>query len=114
MTVGMLAVEVLKQRIERLQEANITHDGWRDVVVRRDIDNLCSDFDKFIIRQKMLYTILLSLHYSITRDEFIKMDGGLLCFCFTHFTRPFQEATQEWIGCLQHEQRLWRSATTDA
>jgi hypothetical protein len=43
-------VEVLKQRIERLQEANQTHDGWRDVVVRRDIDNLCSDFDKFIIR----------------------------------------------------------------
>ena len=54
-------VEVLKQRIERLQEANQTHDGWRDVVVRRDIDNLCSDFDKFIIRQRCC---ILSLAYT--------------------------------------------------
>jgi hypothetical protein len=34
-------VEVLQQRIERLQDANKTMDGWRDVIVRRDIDNLC-------------------------------------------------------------------------
>ena len=59
-------VEVLKQRIERLQEANQTHDGWRDVVVRRDIDNLCSDFDKFIIRQRCC---ILSLAYTIALQE---------------------------------------------
>jgi hypothetical protein len=45
-------VEVLEQRIERLQQVNRTADGWRDIVDRHDKDNLCSAFDVFIIRQR--------------------------------------------------------------
>jgi hypothetical protein len=59
-------VEVLQQRIERLQDANRTMDGWRDVIVRRDIDNLCSAYDIFIIRQRCS---ILSLAYTVALEE---------------------------------------------
>ena len=45
-------VEVLEQRIERLQQANKTIDGWRDIIDKHDQDNLCSSYDVFIIRQR--------------------------------------------------------------
>ena len=44
-------VEVLEQRIERLQQANKTSDGWRDIIDKHDKDNLCTSYDVFIIRQ---------------------------------------------------------------
>ena len=45
-------VEVLEQRIERLQQVNQTRDGWRDIVDKHDKDNLCSAHDIFILRQR--------------------------------------------------------------
>jgi hypothetical protein len=45
-------VEVLEQRIERLQQVNRTMDGWRDIIDKHDKDNLCSAHDVFIIRQR--------------------------------------------------------------
>ena len=45
-------VEVLEQRIEQLQHANKTIDGWRDIIDKHDKDNLCSAHDIFIIRQR--------------------------------------------------------------
>ena len=45
-------VEVLQQRVERLQQVNRTSDGWRDLIDKHDIDNLCSPYDIFIIRQR--------------------------------------------------------------
>jgi hypothetical protein len=45
-------VEVLQQRIERLQQVNRTSDGWKDLIDKHDIDNLCSPYDIFVIRQR--------------------------------------------------------------
>jgi hypothetical protein len=42
-------VDALQQRIERLQQANGTSDGWRDLINKHNIDNLCSSYDMFII-----------------------------------------------------------------
>ena len=51
-TDGRSVIDVLKQRIQRLQQVNRTQDGWRDLVDKHDIDNLCSAYDVFIIRQR--------------------------------------------------------------
>jgi hypothetical protein len=59
-------VEVLEQRIERLQQVNRTADGWRDIVDRHDKDNLCSPYDVFIIRQRCS---ILCLAYMIALEE---------------------------------------------
>ena len=45
-------VDVLKQRIQRLQQVNRSQDGWRDLIDKHDVDNLCSAYDIFIIRQR--------------------------------------------------------------
>jgi hypothetical protein len=45
-------VEVLQQRIERLQQVNKTSDGWKDLINKLNKDNLCSPSDIFIIRQR--------------------------------------------------------------
>ena len=37
-------VEVLEERIERLQQANRSVNGWKDQVDKHDKDNLCSSF----------------------------------------------------------------------
>ena len=59
-------VEVLQQRIERLQQANRTSDGWRDLIDKHDIDNLCSPYDIFIIRQRCS---ILCLAYITALEE---------------------------------------------
>ena len=46
-------VHVLEERIERLQQANKTENGWRDIVAKQDKDNLCTSYDIFIIRQDL-------------------------------------------------------------
>ena len=45
-------VEVLQERIERLQQVNKSPDGWRDLIERHGVYNLCSAFDVFITRQR--------------------------------------------------------------
>jgi inorganic pyrophosphatase len=42
-------VDILQQRIKRLQEVNRSPYGWRDLVDKHDVDNLCSPYDIFII-----------------------------------------------------------------
>jgi Zn-finger protein len=59
-------VEVLEQRIERLQQANKTINGWKDIVDKHDIDNLCSYYDVFIIRQRCS---ILCLAYIYALEE---------------------------------------------
>ena len=59
-------VEVLEQRIERLQQANRTVDGWKDVIEKHDKDNLCSSYDIFIIRQRCS---ILCLAYTYALEE---------------------------------------------
>jgi hypothetical protein len=58
--------EVLEQRIERLQQANKTIDGWRDIIDKHDKDNLCSPYDVFIIRQRCS---ILCLAYIYALEE---------------------------------------------
>jgi hypothetical protein len=36
------SVQDLELRIERLQQANMTSDGWRDIIDKHDKDHLCS------------------------------------------------------------------------
>jgi hypothetical protein len=59
-------IKVLEEWIERLQQANKTIDGWKDVVDKHDVDNLCSYFDVFIIRQRCS---ILCLVYIYALDE---------------------------------------------
>jgi hypothetical protein len=59
-------VEVLEERVERLQQVNRTVDGWKDVVDKHDIDNLCSEYDIFIIRQRCS---ILCLAYIYALEE---------------------------------------------
>ena len=59
-------VEVLQQRIERLQQVNRTIDGWRDLVDKHDKNNLCSAYDIFIIRQR---SSILCLAYTMALEE---------------------------------------------
>ena len=59
-------VEVLTQRIERLQQANRSVDGWKDLVENHDKDNLCSSYDVFIIRQRCS---ILCLAYTFALEE---------------------------------------------
>ena len=59
-------VEVLEQRIERLQQANKTIDGWCDIIDKHDKDNLCSPYDVFIIRQRCS---ILCLAYIYALEE---------------------------------------------
>ena len=58
--------EVLEQRIERLQQANKTIDGWRDIIDKHDKDNLCFPYDVFIIRQRCS---ILCLAYIYALEE---------------------------------------------
>jgi hypothetical protein len=58
--------EVLKQRIQRLQAVNRSSDGWRDIIERHDVDNLCSPHDVFIIRQRCQ---ILCLAYMFALEE---------------------------------------------
>ena len=59
-------VDVLRQRIQRLQQVNRTQDGWRDLVDKHDVDNLCSAYDVFIIRQRCC---ILCLAYIFALEE---------------------------------------------
>ena len=59
-------VEVLEERIERLQQVNRTMDGWRDLVDKHDKDNLCSPYDIFICRQRCS---ILCLAYTFALEE---------------------------------------------
>ena len=59
-------VNVLEQRIEWLQQANRTPDGWRDLIDKHDNNNLCSSYDIFIIRQRCS---ILCLAYTYTLEE---------------------------------------------
>lgn len=58
--------DVLEQRIERLQQVNRSPDGWRDIIDNHDVDNLCSPYDVFIIRQRCS---ILCLAYIIALEE---------------------------------------------
>ena len=61
-------VDLLQQRIERLQRAKRTSDGWRDLINKHDVDNLCSPYDIFITRQG--YSILcLAYVVAVGGDE---------------------------------------------
>jgi hypothetical protein len=59
-------VEILQQRIERLQQVNRSPDGWKDLVDKHDVDNLCSPYDIFIIRQRCS---ILCLAYTVALEE---------------------------------------------
>ncbi|KAI2506135.1 hypothetical protein MHU86_8270 [Fragilaria crotonensis] len=59
-------VDVLQQRIERLQQVNRSPDGWRDLIDKHDVDNLCSPYDIFIIRQRCS---ILCLAYIMALEE---------------------------------------------
>jgi len=59
-------VDILQQRIERLQQVNRSPDGWRDLVDKHDVDNLCSPYDIFIIRQRCS---ILCLAYTVALEE---------------------------------------------
>jgi hypothetical protein len=59
-------VDILQQRIERLQQANRSPDGWKDLVDKHDVDNLCSPYDIFIIRQRCS---ILCLAYTVALEE---------------------------------------------
>ncbi|KAI2514285.1 hypothetical protein MHU86_178 [Fragilaria crotonensis] len=59
-------VEVLEERIERLQQVNRTMDGWRDLVDKHDKDNLCSPYDIFICRQRCS---IICLAYTFALEE---------------------------------------------
>jgi hypothetical protein len=59
-------IEVLEERIERLQQVNRTMDGWRDLIDKHDKDNLCSPYDIFISRQRCS---ILCLAYTFAFEE---------------------------------------------
>jgi hypothetical protein len=59
-------IEVLQQHIERLQQVNKTSEGWRDVIDKHDVENLCSPYDIFIIRQRCS---ILCLAYIFAVEE---------------------------------------------
>jgi hypothetical protein len=61
--------EVLKQRIERLQGVNRSPHGWKDLIERHDVDNLCSPHDVFIIRQRAVPNSMLGIHVCFGGDE---------------------------------------------
>ena len=63
-------VEVLEERIERLQQANRSVNGWKDLVDKHDKDNLCSPYDVFIIRQRCS---ILCLAYTVALEEMNSM-----------------------------------------
>ena len=66
LTDGRSVVDVLKERIARLQQVNRSQDGWRDLVDKHDVDNLCSAYDIFIIRQRCS---ILCLAYTLALEE---------------------------------------------
>ncbi|KAI2495525.1 hypothetical protein MHU86_18970 [Fragilaria crotonensis] len=51
-------VDILEQRIERLQQVNRTVDGWKDVVEKHDKDNPALSYDIFMIRQRCSILLL--------------------------------------------------------
>ena len=59
-------VKLLEERVEQLQQVNRTVDGWKDIVDKHGIDNLCSDYDIFIIRQRCS---ILCLAYIYALEE---------------------------------------------
>jgi lipoate synthase len=50
-------VKVIKEWIERLQQVNKTVDGWKDIVDKHGIDNLCSEGFCPYFKTKVLETI---------------------------------------------------------
>ena len=58
--------DVLEQRIDRLQQVNRSHEGWREIIDKHDVDNLCSPYDVFIMRQ---HCSILCLAYIIALEE---------------------------------------------
>ena len=62
-------VELLEERVERLQQVNRTVDGWKDIVDKHGIDNLCSDYDIFIIRQRCSILCLAYIFYRAERPS---------------------------------------------
>jgi hypothetical protein len=61
--------ETLERRVHQLRAVQQGCDGWRHAVVGRDPDNICTETDKVIIRQKAL---LLCLAYQIALDSMNK------------------------------------------
>ena len=61
-------VDVLRERIQRLQQVNRTQDGWRDLVDKHDVDNLCSAYDVFYNPTEMLHSVF-SIHFGVGRNE---------------------------------------------
>jgi len=59
-------VKVLEERIDRLQSANRTDDGWKDLIAKHDKDLLCSQYDIFMIRQRCS---ILCLAYTFALEE---------------------------------------------
>jgi hypothetical protein len=49
------AKKALERRIALLQSVNTREDGWRDVIMGRDIDNYCTKVDIFEIRQRSTF-----------------------------------------------------------
>ena len=57
---------VLHDRIERLQQGSKSCEGWRDLIDKHDVDDLCSPYDIFIIRQRCS---ILCLAYIFAVEE---------------------------------------------
>ncbi|KAG7358742.1 hypothetical protein IV203_015340 [Nitzschia inconspicua] len=49
-------LSAVERRIKLLQRAQ-QFEGWRDLVHGRDPDNVCSNYDKFVIRQKSMFIL---------------------------------------------------------
>ncbi|KAG7373561.1 hypothetical protein IV203_034285 [Nitzschia inconspicua] len=49
-------LSAVERRIELLQRAQ-QFEGWRDLVHGRDPDNVCSNYDKLVIRQKSMFIL---------------------------------------------------------
>ena len=52
------AKEALERRITLLQLVNTLEDGWRNVVMGRDINNYCTKVDIFEIRQRSTFFVV--------------------------------------------------------
>ena len=52
------AKEALERRIRLLQSANESEDGWRNVIMGRDVDNYCTKLEILQIRQRSTIFVL--------------------------------------------------------
>ena len=62
-------VEVLERRVQRLENVNSNYLGYKEIVKRHDIDNMCSNSDIFLLRQKSAY---LCIAYKYALDHMNK------------------------------------------